>query len=91
MVPDHCVWFGTSAARHSPFLTLSSIIIPTNQQTVFNARKWQSIFINIKTLSLKGLNTQELAYIFRSDPQEEKTANRNWDYSVSLTPTACPH
>lgn len=44
---------------------------------------WESTIINIKTLSLKALNDQELAYIFRSDPWEEKTANRNWDYSVS--------
>lgn len=45
----------------------------------------------LKLSSLKALNTQELANIFRSDPQEEKTANRNWDCSASLTPTACPH
>lgn len=30
-----------------------------------------STIVNIKTLSLKAANTQELAYIFRSDPQEE--------------------
>lgn len=45
----------------------------------------------LKLLSLKAVNAPQLANIFRSDPQEEKTANRNWDCSAALTPTACPH
>lgn len=46
---------------------------------------------NSKTLFLKTFITQEPVYIFRCDPREKKTANRNRNYSVSLTPTACPH
>ena len=68
-----------------PNINYSSVFLLTS--TPFKC--WVSTII--KPLSLKALNTHELAYIFRSDPQEEKTANRNWDYSVSLTPTACPH
>lgn len=40
--------------------------------------------MNVKSCSLKAINTPESACIFRSDPQELNRANRNWDYSVPL-------